>query len=1317
MKRLPLLSLLALVVLVPPAHGQAARTSPEPLPRYRFQRLTVTDGLPENYVRSLLQDRLGFLWIGTQNGLVRYDGREVKVFKQRSPSGRVQIRDAQALTEDARGDLWIGGDMNSGLWHLDRRTEQWTSYEHDPRNPATLSGNAIGVIEVAAPGRIIAMTSPHANQTHCLDRLDVTTGAVRRFRLRGVSTSAPEDGCINLFPLGAISLRDRRGLVWIGTQEGLLRYDAHADSVTYFQAPSMARYGAARFRALDAALRSARPLASIEQPGDSVDLTVPFRLDRSTHVLLVGAGEMGMRIRADYGWLEDARGRVVWIMRHDSSAWTGAYGSNRLSVATRVLPAGAYRLRFRSDYDHSPADGFKGRMPEHPELWGVRVVALSVDGTTAASRLVTGPTPTRRPDEVPVDIPLPLIEDEDGVWLGSLNGGGLTRWDARRGHFHQVRATPVVPGDTLLEWTDARTLLPGGGGVLWVGTNRGLFRVQHALGPRPTSTRFTFDPAPGGGLNVVFDIAAGEGGTLWLATGGGLIHFDPATRQRQIYRTNTNRPDGLGGEGITRLLRDRQQNLWIGMTWGGLHRLDRTAARATRLRYDAADAVPFPGVATYSLAQTPDGATWAATDSGLVRMERASRTATRVVQNRMIAVSILVDRAGRLWESGPVNGMRSGSVFRLDPQTGRVLERFPRAGEPPLRYGIFPITLAEGPGGTLWVGTNADGLMRLDPVSGRFHAYPFQRTPHAGVSDSLDDVQVLSIATDRNGTVWIGTNQGGLNRLDVATGRFTSYFDRLRGITCVTAIREDRRGRLWFGTYTSGLFLLDRRTGVITNYGPDEGLAHYEVDAIVEDAAGMLWLKTPGGISRFDPDRRTFRTFGPDDGLPSSSGFPVGRLYRRDGQILFGGREGLLVFDPRAFSEPAPSPLLSLGTLTFRTARRDSALGLTGLRRVDLPFDASEVTVTFTGFDYVQPDAVRYQYRLYGAGREAATWTDGGKEGTVRYPQIPTGRYRFEVRAAGADGQWTAPAAVQVVVHPPWWRSWWAYTLYALAVAGLLVLLVRAVRHRTQQREREKVRAERERAREQELAQAKEIEAAYTQLKATQQQLVQQEKLASLGALTAGIAHEIKNPLNFVNNFASLTGELVNDLKDELIANPDRPSGQAVEAASDLFDDLAENARRIQEHGQRADSIVKNMLAHSRGSSASRETVAVNALVEEYINLAYHGMRAQRPDFTCTIEKDFDAQAGTVEGAPQDLSRVVLNLLQNAFQAVDARRKSSSVGDGATPFVPTVRISTKAVGEQVEIQVWDNGGGIPDEVRARIFEPFFTTKPAGEGTG
>lgn len=224
------------------------------------------------------------------------------------------------------------------------------------------------------------------------------------------------------------------------------------------------------------------------------------------------------------------------------------------------------------------------------------------------------------------------------------------------------------------------------------------------------------------------------------------------------------------------------------------------------------------------------------------------------------------------------------------------------------------------------------------------------------------------------------------------------------------------------------------------------------------------------------------------------------------------------------------------------------------------------------------------------------------------------------------------------------------------------------------------------------------LETSLAELKATQEQLIQQEKLASLGSLTAGIAHEIKNPLNFVNNFAEVGGELADELIEALEA------GQEDEAKQ-IAEELKANALQIAKHGGRADNIVKGMMQHARGGSSDREAITVNEFLEEYANLAWHGMRARDHGFQADLKRDLDPDAGTLEVMPQELGRVVLNLLNNAFDAV---RET----EGAE-----VTISSERGPKGVTITVFDNGPGIPEDIRQKIFEPFFTTKATGEGTG
>jgi signal transduction histidine kinase len=252
------------------------------------------------------------------------------------------------------------------------------------------------------------------------------------------------------------------------------------------------------------------------------------------------------------------------------------------------------------------------------------------------------------------------------------------------------------------------------------------------------------------------------------------------------------------------------------------------------------------------------------------------------------------------------------------------------------------------------------------------------------------------------------------------------------------------------------------------------------------------------------------------------------------------------------------------------------------------------------------------------------------------------------------------------------------------------------------------IEREREQARLRELEQAREIERAYHELRETKDRLVQQEKLASLGQLTAGIAHEIKNPLNFINNFADINAELATELREAYEANPEIALGELL----DVVDDLKQNAGVIAQHGRRADAIVRSMMQHASGASGSREAVDLNALVGEYVDLAYHGRRAVDSAFSVQIERDFSADVGSVSVVAQDIGRVILNLVGNAFDALSEFARAVD-----SRWTPRVRVSTRRVGSNVEIRISDNGPGIPETVRERIFEPFFTTKPAGSGTG
>ncbi|MEO8412267.1 MAG: ATP-binding protein [Ginsengibacter sp.] len=243
--------------------------------------------------------------------------------------------------------------------------------------------------------------------------------------------------------------------------------------------------------------------------------------------------------------------------------------------------------------------------------------------------------------------------------------------------------------------------------------------------------------------------------------------------------------------------------------------------------------------------------------------------------------------------------------------------------------------------------------------------------------------------------------------------------------------------------------------------------------------------------------------------------------------------------------------------------------------------------------------------------------------------------------------------------------------------------------------------------------QKEQVERTLTELKSTQSQLIQSEKMASLGELTAGIAHEIQNPLNFVNNFSEVNTELIEEMKEEITRGN-------MEQVIAIASDIKENEQKINHHGKRADAIVKGMLQHSRKNTGQREPTDINALADEYLRLSYHGLRAKDKSFNATIKTDFDESTGKINIVPQDIGRVLLNLFNNAFYAVAEKNASifqQTRGSDERQYEPMVAISTKKLNNSVILTVKDNGNGIPPNVSDKIFQPFFTTKPSGKGTG
>lgn len=892
-----------------------------------------------------------------------------------------------------------------------------------------------------------------------------------------------------------------------------------------------------------------------------------------------------------------------------------------------------------------------------------------------------------------------IYEDKKGgLWIGtgspySDNGGGpedggLNQFHPETGTFTRYRHVPE--DDTSLLNNKISAIYEDKKGTLWIGTAQlGMHKMDREKGTFERCVHDTDRPEDLGvpvsnmpDYEHITFITEDSSGDYWYGTvENGLYHYDVEAEEIIHHQSSVFEPNRFEGNGVWTAYTSREGILWLGAVFQG--NVFRVNPNKIMIEHHSSD-VPIQGFYRAS-----NGDFYIATQRGFqinkANGESVHKTLNEPESEEGNWVSqFRRDSQGRLWVAG-FNGLNwwdeqkdEWMSFKLNADDGHIAQ------------GSATSILFDRED-NFWVGT-IHGLCKINPETGEV-ARTFMRREDT----SIVGLNVISCLLEDDRGLWVGVfNGGGLYLYDPETDSVKKYLASID----LEDLYRDESGMVWAGTSNGLYWYYEDQDQFVRYSNPLLSGGIPEVSSMLEDNDQELWVTSSIGLVQISPDREQVSVYDREQGVESYNFWWDSGFKDKDGKIFFGYGEGYLVIDPAFLKKEFKAPEISL--TGFRLAdeyvlpNEDGPLkeSLSRATEIRLGYEQNIFSFDFATIDYTNPERNRVIYYLENYDNN---WTLANSENRAYYFNIPPGEYTFHVKASKGYGPW-ASREINVLIAPPWWKTWWAYTGYALAFGLIAFGFDRFMRRRV-------VRIERERSREKELKQAKEIEKAYTELKNTQAQLIQSEKMASLGELTAGIAHEIQNPLNFVNNFSEVSHELINEMKDEI------EKGDLKEV-KELSGDIGMNLEKIIHHGKRASDIVKGMLQHSRAGGVSKEVTDINKLSDEYFRLAYHGLRAKDKSFSAKMETSYAENLEKVKVIPQDIGRVLLNVITNAFHVVSEKSKGA-----LDSYQPMVKVSTQNLKNDIEIRISDNGGGIPRNVIGKIFQPFFTTKPSGKGTG
>ena len=908
------------------------------------------------------------------------------------------------------------------------------------------------------------------------------------------------------------------------------------------------------------------------------------------------------------------------------------------------------------------------------------------------------PLPTE--DETPAEIKVLELAEDGKVWVATSTN--LFIFDPDSETFSSIPEPDSNTRDILSGSIQA--MLLDSENTLWIGSSAGLAQWETGSETPRRVARLGNSRISMIGRSVQ-TVTEDESGNIWLGTNNiGALRLTPSSGDVKTYRAGTASDDkSLSEDNVQTIYSDRDGNLWFGYRDFGLTLVYSQSWSYSFMRAAADQGASQPANFVQVYKEDSSGNGWLATHKGLAFHPADGGAIENFFLNPFNPLMVKKNEFIDLIVDDDFV-----YIITLDRdlmEFNRETERFDWIRVP---FAVNQFDRISGTDTHIYVGSATDGLFVVDKETREVEYFPNPEN-----EPENREAQGLYPNVDADGNVYVQSVNSlypyvewDLFSFDTAGGEFTLLdLESPDGLTDFRPLQASKTepGVLW-GVFDDGIL----KQNVLNNQNSFYFQTYMStVDdvqpGILEDESGDLWLGSSTGIMRMKTEGGSVDFFEADPA--NKPDFFKNPVQLANGDIVFSGNGGFTRFNPEEMEQDDYIQSVKItelwsGADLFNTLYEE---------RDEYEFEHGDnnISISYIGLNYKDPIFTRYRYRLLGYDDQ---WNEVGVQRRVFFANLPPGDYTFEVQAARQFGSFSSDiAALQISISPPWWQTFPAYIAFILLFAGGVVVVDRVQKKRVLSKERE-------RTREKELAQAKEIEKAYTELKAAQTQLVQQEKLASLGQLTAGIAHEIKNPLNFVNNFSDLSIELIEEVKEEFEKlKIDPKNEEEAEEIRDLLGDIEANQRKIFEHGSRADGIVKSMLQHSRGGTGDMEPEDLNSLIKEYVNLAFHGMRANPNPINVEIITELDESVGEIRMVREDFSRVILNLCNNAFDAMREKVNTVSASDGK--YYPKLIVKTRLTDHKVQIIVEDNGPGIPDNIRDKIMQPFFTTKRGTEGTG